>query len=474
METIEQETQFIQKIQGIFNLQKQQQQIVKYTTAEERIEKLKKFRGVVLKYKVDAAKALFADFQRPYAETYALEVSTLLNHIDYSINNVKQWLKNESLTAAFPAAVPFTAELVFEPKGVVLIVGPWNVPFFLTLYPLISAIAAGNTAFIKPSELTPNHSSLLNKMISEIFDENEVIVIEGGVPETTELLKLPFDHIYFTGSPKVAKVVMKAAAENLASVTLELGGKAPAVIHESADLDKTVFRIIKGKALNAGQICMDVDYVLIPESLKAEFIQKADAYLKESYLGTGEFNYEDYDQIINVANFNRLKRLFDDALANGATVEVGGVFDENLRKIQPTILTNVSTSSAIMKEEIFGPLLPVLTYSTKEEAIEIIRNIDKPLGLYVFSNDSKFTDYIIGNTTSGGTTVNDVMIHAFDPAIPMGGVNNSGIGKGYGKYGFLELTNARTVVYQSAEVPNDTFFRPPYNGKAEIILQRLK
>jgi aldehyde dehydrogenase (NAD+) len=348
------------------------------------------------------------------------------------------------------------------------------VPFFLTLYPLISSIAAGNTAFIKPSELTPHHSALLTKMISEIFDENEVVVVEGGVPETTELLKLPFDHIYFTGSPKVAKVVMKAAAENLASVTLELGGKAPAVIHESADMDKTVYRIIKGKALNAGQICMDVDYVLISETLKAEFLQKAEAYLNETYLSDGKFNYDDYDQIINVANFNRLKRLFEDAVANGANVEAGGIFDENIRRIQPTLLTNVSTDSAIMKEEIFGPLLPILTYSTKEEAIEIIRNIDKPLGLYVFSNNAEFTDYIIRNTTAGGTTVNDVMIHAFDPAIPMGGVNNSGIGKGYGKYGFLELTNARTVVYQADAVPNDEFFRPPYEGKAEIISQGLK
>lgn len=394
--------------------------------------------------------------------------------ITISKNNLAGWLHKDSLAPANPAAIHFTAEIIYEPKGTVLIVGPWNVPFFLTLYPLISSIAAGNTSIIKPSELTPHHSALLKKMIRDCFDEKEVTVVEGGVPETTELLKLPFDHIYFTGSPKVAKVVMRAAAENLTSVTLELGGKAPAVIHESADMDKAVFRIIKGKALNAGQICMNVDYVLIPESRKAEFIQKAEAYLIEAYNSSGTFNYEDYDQIINEVNYNRLKRLFEDAVANGAKVEIGGKFEAELRKIQPTVLTNVSTSAAIMKEEIFGPLLPVLTYSSKEEVIEIIRNIDKPLALYVFSNDNEFTDYIIRNTTAGGTTVNDVMLQAYDPAIPMGGVNNSGIGKGYGKQGFLELTNARAVVYQSPEVPNDEFFKPPYKGKAEIILEGLK
>jgi aldehyde dehydrogenase (NAD+) len=474
METISQNVGFDNEISNIFYAQKKYQIGVKQTNVDERIAKLKKFRDTVVKYREEAAKALYADFQRPYAETYALEVSTLLNHIDYTINNVKDWLVRKPLIPAYPAEIAFTAELVNEPKGVVLIVGPWNVPFFLTLYPLISSIAAGNTSIIKPSELTPNHSALLKKMIAETFDSHEVTVIEGGVPETTELLKLPFDHIYFTGSPKVAKVVMKAAAEHLSSVTLELGGKAPAVIHESADMDKAVYRIIKGKALNAGQICMDVDYVLIPESLKAEFLQKAEAYLKDTYFGNGDFNYEDYDQIINEANFNRLKRLFDDAVANGALVEFGGVFDAEIRRIQPTLLTNVSKDSAIMKEEIFGPLLPILTYSTKEETIEIIRNIDKPLGLYVFANDAEFTNYIINNTTAGGTTVNDVMIHAFDPAIPMGGVNNSGIGKGYGKYGFEELTNARTVVYQADAVANDEFFKPPYKGKADIILQGLK
>ena len=472
-----QETQgvdFVQKIRTIFDAQKRHQHVIKQTSPEQRVEKLKKFREVVLKYTEDVAKALYADFQRPAAVTYAVEVGMLLNHIDYAIANAADWLKREPLNAAYQPPTPFTAEVVYEPKGVVLIVGPWNVPFFLTLYPLIAAVAGGNTAIIKPSELTPNHSALLSKMIAECFEENEVTVVEGGVQETTELLKQPFDHIYFTGSPKVAKIVMRAAAENLTSVTLELGGKAPAIIHESADLDKAVFRIIKGKALNAGQICMDTDYVLIPEKLQSTFLKKADTYLKEAYYTKGDFNYEDYDQIINEVNFNRLKRLFDDAVVKGAKVEIGGVFDEKLRRIQPTVLTNVSTDSAIMKEEIFGPLLPVVTYSSKEEAINIIRQIEKPLALYVFSNESEFTDYIIRNTTSGGITVNDVMVHAFDPAIPFGGVNQSGIGKGYGKYSFLEFTNARAVVYQSSEAPNDEFFKPPYEGKAEIILGTLK
>lgn len=474
METATQGIDFAQKIRNVFDAQKVHQHVIKQTSAEERIEKLKRFRETVLKYKEEVAEALYADFQRPRVVSYAIEVGTLINHIDYTVAHVAEWLQREPIEAAYQPPTGFKTEIVYEPKGVVLIVGPWNVPFFLTLYPLISVIAAGDTAIIKPSELTPNHSALLNKLIADCFDENEVTVIEGGVAETTELLKLPFDHIYFTGSPKVAKIVMKAAAENLSSVTLELGGKAPAIIHESADLDKAVFRIIKAKALNAGQICMDTDYVLIPKSMEKAFIEKTNTYLKDAYYTKGDFNYDDYDQIINVPNFNRLKRLFDDAVAKGANVEVGGIFDEKLRKIQPTLLTNVSLDSAIMKEEIFGPLLPIITYESKEEIVEIIRAIEKPLGLYVFSNDSEFTEYIIGHTTSGGVTVNDLMTHAFDPAIPFGGVNESGIGKGYGKFGFLEMTNARAVVYQSPDLPNDEFFKPPYEGKAEIILGSLK
>ncbi|GET28692.1 aldehyde dehydrogenase family protein [Prolixibacter sp. SD074] len=474
METSTQDGNFVQKVRNIFDAQKAHQHVIKQTSAEQRIEKLKRFREGVLKYAEEVGEALYADFQRPPVVSYAIEVGTLLNHIDYTVAHAAEWLQREPIVAAYQPPTGFTTEIVYEPKGVVLIVGPWNVPFFLTLYPLISAIAAGDTAIIKPSELTPNHSALLSKLIADCFDENEVTVIEGGVAETTELLKLPFDHIYFTGSPKVAKIVMKAAAENLTSVTLELGGKAPAIIHESADLDKAVPRIIKAKALNAGQICMDTDYVLIPKSMENAFIEKTNTYLKDAYYTKGDFNYDDYDQIINVPNFNRLKRLFDDAVANSAKVEVGGVFDEQLRRIQPTVLTNVSLDSAIMKEEIFGPLLPIITYDTQEEIVDIIRAIEKPLALYVFSNDNEFTDYIISHTTSGGVTVNDVMTHAFDPAMPFGGVNQSGIGKGYGKYGFLEMTNARAVVYQSPELPNDEFFKPPYEGKAETILGSLK
>lgn len=274
MQTIAEDITFVQKIKIVFDAQKAHQYAIKQTTIEERIEKLQKFREVVLKYTEEAAEALYADFQRPAAITYGIEVGTLLKHIDYTIANVAEWAKREPIKAAYQPPTGFKTEIVYEPKGVVLIVGPWNVPFFLTLYPLISSIAAGNTSIIKPSELTPNHSALLSKIIAECFDENEVAVIEGVVPETTELLKLPFDHIYFTGSPKVAKIVMKAAAENLTSVTLELGGKAPAIIHESADLDKAVFHITWAKAFNAGQICMDTDYVLIPKELQDAFIRK--------------------------------------------------------------------------------------------------------------------------------------------------------------------------------------------------------
>lgn len=459
---------FVESLDILFKDQKEKSVSIKNTSSNERIQKLKNFRTVVVNNKDNIVDAIYNDFQRPKAASYIVEVGALLNQIDYAVTHLEEWMKPEPLNpVGSNKENPYTAEILYEAKGTVLIIGPWNVPFYLTLYPLVSAIAGGNTAIIKPSELTLHTSAIIKSVIEEAFDKEEVALVEGGIPETTELLKKPFDHIYFTGSPKVAKIVMRAAAENLSSVTLELGGKAPAVIDESANLDNAAYRIMKAKSLNAGQICMDVDYVLVPEGVKAEFIKKAKHFLTEAY---GEdFEYQDYDQIINQANFDRLKRLYDNAIQNGAKLQAGGIFNQGLRKIQPTILSEVSLDSEIMHEEIFGPLLPIITYNSKEEAVQIINNIQKPLGSYIFCENNDFSDYILQHTTAGGTVINDVMIQAFDPALPFGGVNNSGIGKGYGKYGFQELTNARTVVRASSSSSQDTFLKAPYDGKIEMI-----
>ncbi|WP_437919655.1 aldehyde dehydrogenase family protein [Sphingobacterium sp. LRF_L2] len=461
---------FADTFSAIFNSQKDTLQAVKDSTLADRLAHLQKFRSAVIEHKDAIVEAVYQDFQRAKAASYIIEVGQVINQIDYVIQQLPNWITNDAITpAAAPKDHPYHVEVMYEPKGVVLVVGPWNVPFYLTLYPLVYAIAAGNTVIVKPSELTPYTSAVIKKIIDQVFDPSLVAVVEGGVPEMTEILRYPFDHIYFTGSPKVAKIVMEAAAKHLTSVTLELGGKAPAILDTSADLDKAAYRIIKAKVLNAGQICMDVDYVLVPEELQSSLIAKMNAFLTNGYGESEAFDYKDYDQIINQPNFERVKRLYTDAVADGANVVWGGVFNEELRKIQPTILTNVSTESAIMKEEIFGPLLPIIAYKTKEEAIAIVNGIEKPLGLYVFSEDKAFTDYILQHTSSGGVAVNDVMIQAFDPGIPFGGVNNSGIGKGYGIHGFLELVNAKTILYQAADAPEEEFLKAPYDGKIDII-----
>lgn len=463
--------EYTAQLQRVFQAQKQHQHLIRQTTAEQRIAKLKKLKQVILKHKDEIAESGYLDFQRPHVMNYIYEVGIMVTQIDYNISHLAQWMRNEPIELV--SAEAESAEVIYEPKGVVLVIGPWNVPFALTLYPLISVIAAGNTAIIKPSELTPENSAMIRKVIAECFPEEEVAVFEGGIPETTEILKLPFDHIYFTGSPKVAKVVMRAAAENLASVTLELGGKAPAIIHESADLDKATYRIVNFKQQNAGQICMNTDYVLVPQKLQAEFLSNAKQYLQEGFCASGTFNYDDYPQIVNQANYDRIRRLFDDAVARGAKVEVGGVFDDALRKIQPTILSNVPTDAALMKEEIFGPLLPIFNYQTPEEAVAFVRQFDKPLTVYVFSEDRDFVSYVLNHTTSGGATVNDVLLQSILPELPMGGVNQSGIGKGYGKAGFMELSNAKGVVYQKSSAPKEQFLSPPYDGKTALVIAQF-
>lgn len=463
--------EFCIKLKSVFESQKKNQHAIRSTGAAQRIEKLQRLKKSILKHKEEIAESGYLDFQRPRVMNYIYEVGIMMTHIDYATANLAEWMKSEPVELVTAKAE--SAEIIHEPKGVVLIIGPWNVPFMLTLYPLVSAIAAGNTAIVKPSELTPHNSEVVRKVIHECFSDDEVAVIEGGIAETSEILKLPFDHIYFTGSSKVAKVIMRAAAENLASVTLELGGKAPAIIHESADLDKAAYRIVNFKQQNAGQICMNTDYVLIPADLQPAFIEKAKATLHDSFGASGSFNYDDYPQIINQTNYDRIKRLFDDAVDKGAQVAVGGVFEDSLRKIQPTILTNVSTDAALMTEEIFGPLLPVFNYTTKEDAVDFVRRFDKPLAAYVFSEDREFAAYILNNTTSGGAAVNDVLLQSILPELPTGGVNQSGMGKGYGKAGFLEMSNAKGVVYQSSSEPKEQFLSPPYEGKAEIVASQF-
>jgi len=335
---------------------------------------------------------------------------------------------------------------------------------------MIAALAAGNCVILKPSELTPATSRVIAEFIPTVFPPELVSVVEGGVPETSALLELPFDHIFFTGSPNVGKVVMAAAAKNLTTVTLELGGKSPFIIDETADLDKAAHVLMHKKTINAGQICIAPDYLLIKKEQEAALIDLLKKVDNSMYFANGSFNAQDMSHIVNKRNYDRLKALFDDAIARGAKVAIGGVFDDANIQIQPTVLTNVSQDSKIMQEEIFGPILPVLNYENIDEAIAHINAGSKPLALYIFSQDENNIDKIIRHTSSGGVTVNEAMLHVFDPSIPFGGVNGSGMGAYHGIYGFRELSHQKSV-YFAGNSPLDESLYPPFREKMNKVKQ---
>ena len=353
-----------------------------------------------------------------------------------------------------------------------LIIAPWNFPFKLVVGPLLHSLAAGNTAILKPSEITSSTSALISNMVSELFTEDEVAVFEGGPDVSNELLKFPFDHIFFTGSPKVGRIVMKAAANNHASVTLELGGKSPAIIDRSANLEDAAIKIVWGKFINNGQTCIAPDYVLIQKSLEQKFL----AIIKKTIIKLfdsekkGIQNSPDYARMVSYQHASRSQELITDSVANGAKVEFG---ENNLpddRYISPTVLSGLDKNSKVLEEEIFGPILPVIPFNELEEAIEKINSKEKPLALYIFSRKKKSINKILKNTSSGSACINDTVIHFAHSKLPFGGVSHSGFGKAHGRYGFMAFSNQKPILKQRVGL---TVFRPlypPYNKLANKIL----
>jgi aldehyde dehydrogenase (NAD+) len=367
------------------------------------------------------------------------------------------------------------AYVQYEPKGSSLIIAPWNYPFNLALCPLISAIGAGCTAIIKPSEMTPHVSSLIHSMIGELFEENHVCVIEGGLEASQALLAQPFDHVFFTGSPAVGKIVMRAASEHLGSVTLELGGKSPVIISKNANLKDAAIKIASTKFINCGQTCVAPDFVLIPRSIRDEFVKHLQMAIGTRYACEGtrlELN-PDYSRIVNERHFSRLNKLVADALTKGAIVASGGksIPDDNF--IEPTILTDVSTKMAVMEDEIFGPILPILDCEDLDTAIAFVNEMQKPLALYAFSKNANELSYIFQKTSSGGAVANDCVLHFLHPELPFGGINNSGIGKSHGHYGFLEFSNQKGVLHQRIGLTTASLLAPPYNKIKRKVIDLL-
>lgn len=362
----------------------------------------------------------------------------------------------------------------YEPRGVVLIIAPWNYPFELNVAPLISAITAGNCVIIKPSELAKHTSKLIVRMITELFPENEVAVFEGEKEVSIELLKHPFDHIFFTGSTAVGKKVMEAAAKNLSTVTLELGGKSPTIVDKSANLKDAAEKIIWSKFMNCGQTCIAPDYLLVHKSVSKQFSIHLKNSIQKFYVNsnTDSSTFKDYACIINKNHYNRLKNVLEETVKSGANIDIGGELNENAKFISPTILSNISTDSKIMAEEIFGPILPIVEYEDTKEAIAFINKKPKPLALYIFCNDKITVDTILTNTSSGGVCINDAVIYFSQINLPFGGVNASGMGRAHGFHGFKTFSNEKAVLKQGRFSPLKLIY-PPYTKRVQKIVDLM-
>jgi aldehyde dehydrogenase (NAD+) len=444
------------------------------STAEDRIVRLKKIQTWIKEHQKDIQLSLLADFQKPPTETDLSEIFTVTSEINHAVKHLKSWMRPKSVSTPLPM-LGTSGTIYYEPKGCALIIAPWNYPFNLAIGPLVSALAAGCTVILKPSELTPNTSSLIKRMIEELFDPSEVAVFQGESDVAQELLKLPFDHIFFTGSPAVGKIVMKAAAENLTSVTLELGGKSPAIIDQDANLKDTAEKLVFGKFINCGQTCVAPDYLLVDERVKDELLMELKVALNKMYdpKFEGIEKSPDLARIINDRHFDRLVASLKDGIEKGAKVEFGGKYDSPSRYIEPTIISQVKDDMILMEEEIFGPILPIKTFSQLDDAINFINGKPKPLALYYFGSNTTHTSKVLKETSSGNAVINDCVIHFLDSEIPFGGVNNSGMGKAHGRYGFLAFSNEKGVLKQRIGLNNATLLRPPYGTSAKKIIQLL-
>ena len=463
----------LEEILRIYDAQRKNFQHVKDSTLSQRLKKIKKLRQVILSKREEIQKALLADFRKPALQVDFTEIYPIIAEAKNFEANLYDWAADKEVDTPI-SLIGSNAKIVHEAKGSVLLLCPWNYPFQIPIRNMIGAVCAGNVVMIKPSEYTPHTSKIIREVLSEVFAENEVAVIDGDHSVSEELMKLKFDHIHFTGSPMHGKSVMRAAAENLTSVTLELGGKSPTFIDDTANLKATAKNFMFGKFVNAGQTCIAIDYVLIDEKKKDEFVTELRAAIKHAF-GENPQQSPDDCRIINSRHFGRIKRLLDDAISKGAKVEIGGNTDASENYIGPTVLTNVTPDMLIMNEEIFGPLVPIVTYKTLDEAIRIVNSGEKPLALYIFSKSNKNQQYIINHTSAGATCINDSVLHNAHTGLPFGGVNNSGIGKSHGQYGFKEFTNERPIL--KSWNPPTNLLLPPYKSfhktLANIMLRWL-
>jgi len=453
-------------IASVFARQKQMAISLRTSSAEARIAKLKRLEAAVLARQGAIYAAVKADLGKSAPEADLTEIIPVLSEIRHTAKHLKGWMKIKRVAPTM-AMLGTQARIRYEPKGVCLIISPWNYPINLTLGPLASAIGAGNTAILKPSEMTPHCSAVLAELVAAVFDPSEVALFEGDAGVSTELLALPFDHIFFTGSPAVGKIVMASAAKTLISVTLELGGKSPVIVDETADVKKAAASIMWGKFLNVGQTCIAPDYVYVHERAMPAFLEAAKAAIAKMY-GADAAKSADYCRIVNERHFGRVKRILDDATAKGATVVAGGVGESSQKYLAPTLLTGVKPDSLVMQEEIFGPVLPILPYGDIADVIAHINAEPKPLALYVFSKDNAAIERVLSQTSAGGSCVNMTMMHFSHANLPFGGVNNSGIGSAHGIFGFRAFSHERAVLREQMSAVS--MLAPPYTARVKTLI----
>jgi aldehyde dehydrogenase (NAD+) len=428
-----------------------------------RVETLRRLRELVTSHEGELLRALAADFGKPTFEAWATEVGFLLTDIDHTIAQLDRWMAPEKVPT--PVAFrPGSSRIEREPLGVACVIAPWNYPVQLLLLPMIAAIAAGNAVVGKPSEIAPNSADAVAALITELGDPAVALVL-GGVAETTELLTHRFDHILYTGNGRVARVVMRAAAEHLTPVTLELGGKSPAIVSRHADLEVTSRRLAWGKFMNAGQTCIAPDYVIVERDVHDELVEQLRSRIREFY-GEDPQRSDDFARIVNDSHFHRLEKLL-----HCGTVAVGGQSDADTRYIAPTVLTGITRDDPVMGEEIFGPVLPIIAVDSLAEAVAFVNADEKPLALYSFSADDAEHDRVLAGTSSGGVCINGTIMHISNPHLPFGGVGESGMGAYHGRDGFDTFSHRRAVHTRSTRL-DPALLYPPYTSRKFAIVRR--
>lgn len=457
---------FTKDVQQILSRQRQFFDSGRTRNVDFRIAQLKKLQAAIKVHEEELLKALKKDLGKSGFEAYGSEVGTIYDELRHTLKSLPKWAKPRSV--ATPVLFqPSSSKIYLEPRGLTLIIGPWNYPVQLMLAPLIAAIAAGNCTVLKPSELAPATAQAVTSMIEKTFSPEFCAVVTGGVPETSALLAERFDHIFFTGSVPVGRVVMRAAAEHLTPVTLELGGKSPCIVDTDTDVEVTARRIVWGKFYNTGQTCIAPDYLLVPSSLKATLLAAMKREIV-AFFGTNPATSPDYGRIINQRHFDRLV-----AMLSGAKVACGGDHDRASLYIAPTIVDDVKLSDKIMEDEIFGPLLPVMTYETLDEALAVIRQRSHPLACYVFTNRASVEERIINELSFGGGCVNNTLVHFANANLPFGGCGNSGMGAYHGQKGFEVFSHHKSIVKSSFKL--DVKLRyPPYGNKLSLLKKIMR